>query len=127
MKQAQLIAHLSIPALVTLGTYAAALRHQPFGMDTFAAYVLGGYLFYAAPHFLWAVIAATAQFSSAVRHAGLIASSVALAMIASFWLGPQDSSGLPLQWMAYWPLALVLQLVMASSTAIYLRARAARK
>ena len=89
----------------------------------FAAYVLGGYLFYAAPHLLWAVIAALAKFSGAVWHAGFIASSIALAAIASLWLGPRDPSGLPLQWMLCWPLALVLQLVIVGGTAIYGRAK----
>ena len=89
----------------------------------FAAYVLGGYLFYAGPHLLWAVIAALAKFSGAVWHAGFIASSIALAAIASLWLGPRDPSGLPLQWMLYWPLALVLQLVIVGGTAIYGRAK----
>ena len=93
----------------------------------FAAYVLGGYLFYAAPHLLWAVIAALAKFSGAVWHAGFVASSIALAAIASLWLGPRDPSGLPLQWMLYWPLAVVLLLVIAGGTAIYRRARTVKR
>jgi hypothetical protein len=123
MKRTSLAAHLSIPALVTLGAFAVALRRQPFGMEMFAAYVLGGYLFYAAPHLLWAAVAVLAKFSGAVWHAGFVASSIALAAIASLWLGPRDPSGLPLQWMLYWPLAVVLQLVIAGGTAIYRRAK----
>lgn len=123
MKRASLIVHLSIPAVVTLGAFAVAARREPFGVEMFSAYVLGGYLFYAAPHLLWAVVAALAKASRAVWHAGFIASSIALAAIASLWLGPQDPSGLPLQWMLYWPLAIVLQLVIAGGTAVYRRAR----
>ena len=92
-------------------------------MEMFAAYVLGGGLFYAAPHLLWVAVAALAKFSGAVWHAGLIASSVALAAIASLWLGPQDPSGLPLQWMLYWPMAAVLQVLIGGGTAIYHRAK----
>jgi hypothetical protein len=123
MKRTSLAAHLSIPALVTLGAFATALRREPFGGEMFASYVLGGYLFYAAPHLLWAVIAALAKFSGAVWHAGFVASTIALAAIASLWLGPRDPSGLPLQWMLYWPLAIVLQLVIVGGTAIYCRAK----
>jgi hypothetical protein len=63
MKRAALIGHLSIPAIVTLGTFAVAVRREPFGMGMFSTYVLGGYLFYAAPHLLWSVIAAVAKAS----------------------------------------------------------------
>jgi hypothetical protein len=123
MKYASLIVHLSIPAVVTLGAFAVAARREPFGMEIFSAYVLGGYLFYAAPHLLWAVVAAITKASRAVWHAGFIASSIALAAIASLWLGPQDPSGLPLQWMLYWPLAIVLQVVIAGGIAVYRRAK----
>lgn len=123
MKRRLLVAHLSIPAVVTLGAFAVALRREPFGMEMFATYVLGGYFFYAAPHLLWAVVSAIAKFSSAVWNAGFVASSIALAAIASLWLGPRDPSGLPLQWMLYWPLAVVLQLAIAGGTAIYLRSK----
>ena len=51
--------------------------------------------------------------------AGFIASFIALMAIASLWLGPQDPSGLPLQWMLYWPLAIVLQLAIAGGTSVY--------
>lgn len=121
MKQSALIGHLSIPAVVTFGVFAVAVRRQPFGVEMFSAYVFSGYLFYAAPHLLWAVVAAVTRPSRAVWHAGFIASSIALAAIASLWLGPQDRSGLPLQWMLYWPLAIVLQLVIVGGTAIYCR------
>jgi hypothetical protein len=123
MKRAALIGHLCIPVVVTLGAFAVAVRREPFGVEMFSAYVLGGYLFYAAPHLLWAVVAAVAKPSRAVWHAGFFASSIALAAIASLWLGPQDPSGLPLQWMLYWPLALILLVVFVGGTAIYQRAK----
>jgi len=123
MKRTSLLAHLSVPAVVTLGAFAVALMHQPIGVEMFSAYVIGGYLFYAAPHLLWAFVAALAKPSNAVWHAGFVASSIALAAIASLWLGPRDPSGLPLQWMLYWPLAVVLQLVIAGGIAIVRRAK----
>lgn len=123
MKRTSLLAHLSVPAVVTLGAFAVALMHQPIGVEMFSAYVIGVYLFYAAPHLLWAFVAALAKPSNAVWHAGFVASSIALAAIASLWLGPRDPSGLPLQWMLYWPLAVVLQLVIAGGIAIVRRAK----
>ena len=89
----------------------------------FSAYVLSGDLFYAAPLLLWAVAAAVVKVSRTVWHAGFIASSVALAAIASLWLGPQDRSGLPLQWMLYWPLALILLFVFVGGTVIFQRVK----
>ena len=124
MKRATVLAYLCGPALVTLGTFVVALRREPFGLEMFAAMVLGGYLFYAAPHLLWVFIGALVRFSNAMWHAGLVAASIALAAIAAVWLGPGDSSGLPLQWLVYWPLAVVLQIVLAGLTALYRRARA---
>jgi len=119
MKQRQLMVHLGIPALLALGVFAAALRRQPLGIEMLAAYVLGSYFFYAAPYLLWAVVATLAKFSGAMWHAGFIASSLALVAIASLWLHTPDLSGLPLQWMLYWPLAVVLQIVIAGIIAIY--------
>jgi hypothetical protein len=87
--------------------------------------VAGAYFFYAAPHLVWAAIATFAKPSRVVWHAGFIAASAALAAIASLWLGPQDSSGLPLQWILYWPLAAVLQLLVIGAVAVYRRAKRA--
>jgi hypothetical protein len=123
MKHASFIVHLSIPAFVTLGAFVVATWRESYGMEMFSAYVLDGYLFYAAPYLLWAVVATIAKVSHAVRHAGFIASSIALIAIASLWLSPQDTSGLPLQWMLYWPLAIVLQIVIAGGIVVYRRAK----
>lgn len=123
MNRTALIGHLSIPAVVTFGVFAVAVSREPFGVEMFSAYVLGGYFFYAAPHMLWAVVAAVTKASRAVWHAGFIASSIALAAIASLWLGPQDPSGLPMQWMLYWPLAIVLQFVIVGVTVVYCLAK----
>jgi cellulose synthase/poly-beta-1,6-N-acetylglucosamine synthase-like glycosyltransferase len=122
MKRTTVITYLCIPAILTVGGFAVALRREPFGLEMFAAYVLWGYLFYAAPYLLWVIVAALARFSNAMWHTGFIASSIALAAISSMWLFPRDPSGLPLQWMLYWPLAVVLQIVVACLTALYRRA-----
>jgi hypothetical protein len=124
MKRTTVAAYLGIPASLTLGTFVVALRREAFGLEMFAAAVLGGYFYYAAPHLLWVFFAALARFSNALWHAGLIAASVALAAIAAMWFGPGDSSGLPMQWLLYWPLAAVLQVVLAGVIVLYRRFRA---
>jgi hypothetical protein len=121
MKRTALITYLSVPAVVTLSTFLVALGREPFGVEMFSSYVLGGYLFYAAPYLFWTLATAAIRVSRVVWHAGFIASSIALAAIVCFWLGLQDPSGLPLQWMLYWPLAAVLQLVIAVGTALCCR------
>ena len=125
MRRSVVIAHLCVPAALTLGVFSfGVLRREQFGLEMFVAYVLGGYLFYAAPHLLWTVIAALGRFSKPVLHAGYFASSISLGAIALLWLFPQDPSGLPIQWMLYWPLAIGLQILLAGLTAIYIRTRA---
>ncbi len=113
MKRTTVITYLSIPAILTVGGFAVALRREPFGIEMFTAYVLWGYFFYAAPYLLWAIVAALARFSNVMWHTGFIAASIALAAISAMWLFPRDPSGLPLQWMLYWPLAVILQIVAA--------------
>ena len=123
MRRKAVVAYLGVPALLTLGTLVVALQREPFGLQMFAAVVIGGYFFYAAPHLLWVVLAALAKFSNALWHAGLIAASIAMLAIAAFWLFPGDPSGLPMQWLLYWPLAVILQIVLAGLTALYKRTR----
>jgi hypothetical protein len=124
MKRSTIVAHLGVPALVTFAVFAVALGRETFGAEMLAAYLLEGYLFYAAPYLLWAIVAGLAGFTNALWHAGFIASSIALVAISMFWLFPGDPSGLPIQWMLYWPLAIILQILAAGLTAIYKRAHA---
>ncbi|MBK6649619.1 MAG: hypothetical protein IPG42_07900 [Betaproteobacteria bacterium] len=123
MKATIVVAHFSVPALITASTFAAAASREPVRTEMFVAYVLWGFLFYAAPHILWTVIAAVGKFSAPVWHSGYIASSIALVAVAAFWLGPGDSSGLPIQWMLYWPLAIVLMAVLPSVVSLLLKRR----
>ena len=120
MKPTALAAHLSIPALLTIGSFIAASRYEPVTIGMITSLVLGGYLFYAAPHLLWALIAALAQFSKLLWHSGLVAASIALAAITLLSIfGGRDSSGLPMQWLLYWPLAVILQVAFAVVCAVY--------
>ncbi|MFN7882503.1 MAG: hypothetical protein ACK5PF_05760, partial [bacterium] len=86
MKVRAIAAHLCAPALITAGTFTAAVSREPFRSEMLVAYILWGFLFYAAPHLLWMVIAAVGTFSAAVWLAGFFASSIDLLAIAACWL-----------------------------------------
>jgi hypothetical protein len=113
--------HLVIPTLVTLGAFLRALRYQSFGLDMLATYVLAGFFFYSAPYLLWGLVAVIGRFSTAVGHAGFVAATVALLYILLLSFTAHDPSGLPLQWLAYWAIALFLQVVFVAVTAVYVR------
>ena len=127
MKLKTIIAHTSIPAIFAAGVFIYALNKESFSLGMLVSVFFGGFLFYAAPYFLWTVIVAIFKTSDVVAHAGFIANTVALVLIASFWFFPSDPSGLPLQWMLYWPLALLLLIIIAGSTATYIRIYAPNK
>jgi hypothetical protein len=127
MKRRTLLVYLCIPAVLAIGGFVVALQREPFGLQTISNHVVGGYLFYAAPYFLWFGIAALAKFSDALLQAGLIASTVALAAIVSVWFGPRDPSGLPIQWMLYWPLAVILQIIAGIGAAVYQRRHVSKR
>jgi hypothetical protein len=116
----RLFLHLTIPALVAVGAFWSALRFEAFSLDAFAVYGVLGFLYYSAPHLLWAFVAALCKASGAVCHAGYIAANLALIAIVSVsFTGAHDPSGLPLQWLAYWPCALVLQALFVAVTAAF--------
>jgi hypothetical protein len=121
MKRLAFLGYLSLPSVLAAGTFVASLMRKPFEVEMFVTSVLGGFLFYAAPHFLWTAVAALVAAPRALWHAGFVACTVSLVAIASLWLAPQDPSGLPLQWAVYWPLAIMLLFVFVGGTAAYLR------
>ena len=127
MKLKTTIAHIGIPAIFAAGVYIYALSRESFSLEMLSSVLIGGFLFYATPHLLWAVIVGVSKPSNMVAHSGFIASTLALALIASFWFFPPDPSGLPMQWMLYWPLAIILLIFVAGGTAVYVRTKAPNK
>lgn len=113
MKLAHLLAHLSFPVLMALVGLRLSLSREPLTGELLLSHLAWGLLFYAAPHLLWAALSAAVKPVPVVRHAGFVASSSALLLVGalSVW-GPRDPSGLPYQWLAYWPLAGVLLVVV---------------
>jgi len=119
MKLKIILAYLSLPLLWLLSTFIVSVRQNGFDIETlYVTATSGG--FYFLPFLLWIAIA---RFSSLLRiywHAGLVAASVSLAaiIVLSVW-GPNDPSGLPYEWLLYWPLAAVLQVMFIGSVFLY--------
>ena len=102
------LAHLFFPIFFTVAVTLYGASKNTFSVsDSFVAF-FGGILFYGAPYFVWAIFHVLSKPKISVVHAGYVGATVSLVVISSFWFFPSDRSGLPLQWAAYWPLALVL-------------------
>jgi hypothetical protein len=43
MKRTSIAAYMGIPALLTVGAFVVALTREPFGIEMFSAYVVGGF------------------------------------------------------------------------------------
>jgi hypothetical protein len=104
------IVHMCIPLGASFITAAIGISHEPFAFDVVLTFLLSGFMFYTAPYILWAIVAFLGKFSKQLWHAGYTAATVALLVTSAFWLAPRDASGLPIQWILYWPLALALML-----------------
>ena len=113
MKRAHLLVHLSFPVLFALVGLILSLRREPLTDELVFVHLAWGFLFYAAPHLLWAILSNAVKPALGVWHAGFVASSCALLLVAalSVW-GPRDPSGLPYQWFLYWPLSGLLVVVV---------------
>jgi len=119
MKTKIIISHIGVPVVFAVCVFIYAINREPISLNMLVSVLFGGGLFYAAPHILWAIIVAIGKLSNIVAHAGFIASTIAMFLIASVWFFPGDPSGLPMQWMVYWPLAFGLQIIVAGSIAVY--------
>lgn len=121
MKKKALALYIGLPVLFAVAVFVYSLGREEFGIDMFVSYFLMAPLFYSAPQLLWAGIATLVKPSSFVWHAGFIGCTVVLFALAIIPLFARDPSGLPLQWMLYWPLTIGLLLLLAFGSAVYHR------
>ena len=105
MRRAHLLLHLAPPALFAAFGFVVALQREHGATEAFVVVLLGGYLFYAAPHLLWAGLCASVRPSLPAWHAGFFLASAVLAFLGAVSFVSHDPSGLPVQWLLYWPLA----------------------
>lgn len=105
------IGYLAVPMLLALvlGVYGFVAKGADF--KSLLVMVFGGFFFYGVPYLVWVLVHLGFKPTTLIVHSGYIGATFALALISSVWLLPSDPSGLPLQWMAYWPLALALMLI----------------
>lgn len=115
------LTHLLVPVFFTVAVTLYGFSKNTFSIsDGFVAF-FGGVLFYSAPYIVWAIFHLLSKPKLSVIHAGYVGATVSLVAISSFWLLPPDRSGLPLQWAAYWPLALVLIIIFAGVIHLFTR------
>jgi hypothetical protein len=108
-----LVAYLFVPLLWATFGLVLDLRREPLTLEAVLTVLGGGYLFYAAPFVVWAIIAAMVRPVKWAWHSGFISALCALVFISglSIW-GPRDPSGLPYEWLVYWPLAAIMMVTV---------------
>jgi len=104
MKFAYLLGYFAFPALVTLWGFIAALRREGLGGNVLVVQIESAF-FYAAPHLAWGGFCALTRPAIWVQHGGYVLSTFSLAVISAMAFLVHDPSGLPYQWLLYFPLA----------------------
>ncbi len=123
MKASSITHYLAIPIAFTLAVEIYVIYSR--GIDTAdAGRVLYGSLFYSLPFLVWLLITKLGSLSKPIAHSGFIACSLSMGLISLAWFLPPDPSGLPMQWVLYWPLSAFLVLIASVSTAFWKRATA---
>jgi hypothetical protein len=113
-RRTTILAQFAVPLLFAAGAFVHALFREGFGFEVLATQLFGTALFFAAPHLLWLASASALRFTGAAWHTGFFAASLVLAFVAiSPMFHAGDPSGLPYQWLLYWPLAVAVQFAIA--------------
>ena len=112
--------HISVPVIFALAV--GVIGSQKELNDLFVA-IFGGALFYCTPHLCWLGFHLLAKPGHKVLHSGYTGATLALILIASLWLLPPDQSGLPIQWLAYWPFAAILIILFSGVTYLFAKLR----
>lgn len=113
------VSYLVIPVIFAFLVASYAITTGKHNQANFLSLFTYGFLFYGVPYFLFGFLVFLLKPSKFIVHSGFIGISIALLLIASIWLLPPDSSGLPIQWMGYYPLSIVFCLVFMGSTIVY--------
>ncbi|MGP9497127.1 hypothetical protein ACT3RM_18180, partial [Pseudoalteromonas sp. AOP7-A1-14] len=100
--------YLVIPILFSFAVTCYVLFNGFHNQASFFGLMVYGLIFYGAPFFILALLFVLTKARNLVVHFGFSGATLSLTTIALMWLLPSDSSGLPIQWTAYWPLSLIL-------------------
>ena len=115
--------YLAIPVVFSMFVSGYALSMRGMDIVEFLTLTVYGFLFYTAPFVIFLILHVILKLSGLVIHLGYIAASLSLLVISIFWLLPPDPSGLPLQWMAYWPLSAILMVSAVGGSFVYRKFR----
>jgi hypothetical protein len=117
------LSYISIPLIFAVGVTTYAAKIKPLELLPLMELFGFGALFYCTPFFFMAFIQFCLKPASPVIHSGYLGASLSLVLIASLWFFPSDQSGLPVQWMAYWPLASLLIITFAGVSFVFCKYR----
>ncbi|MFY8275010.1 hypothetical protein AAEU32_12875 [Pseudoalteromonas sp. SSDWG2] len=115
--------YFAVPILLSVVLAILSVLVRKSDLYSTLIVLVGGAMLYSAPYIVWALFSVLAKPVVKVVHAGYIGATLSLVVISSLWLLPQDPSGLPVQWMAYWPLSGILITMFALITFVYIRVR----
>lgn len=110
--------YIALPIFLALAIAAHSLAKER-DVSEILMQLFYGCLFYCAPFMVFALLHISLKLPQVVAHSGYIAASLALVAISSVWLLPRDPSGLPIQWMAYWPLSAILIVIFVGGSFAY--------
>lgn len=99
--------YMTLPIFLALAIATYSLTNGQEASEILAQFFYGG-LFYCAPFLVLMLLQISFKPPNVVAHSSYIAASLSLVAISSVWLLPPEPSGLPLQWMVYWPLSVIL-------------------
>ena len=101
------IKYIALPLFLALAIAVYSLFKGREVPEVLVQFIYGS-LFYCAPFLVFALMHILLKLPQLIAHSGYIGASLALGAISSLWLLPPDPSGLPIQWIAYWPLSVIL-------------------
>ena len=110
--------YITLPIFLALSIAAYSMVKELEVSEILIQLLYGG-LFYCAPFLAFALLHISLKLPKIVAHSGYIAASLSLVAISSLWLLPPDPSGLPIQWMAYWPLSIILIVIFVGGSFAY--------
>jgi hypothetical protein len=111
--------YLAAPIALVLWGISVLVREDDVRLVDLITSPIWMLVFYPGPHLWWVGLCKLKALRPRYWHAGLIASSLAFgACMAMPYFGEGDHSGLPYHWFLYWPLAVVLQVILAASVRV---------
>lgn len=113
------VSYLTIPVLFSLIVTSYRLLSGKHNQAENYGLFIYSLLFYGAPFIIFALLILILRPTNQIVHSGFIGITTGLLLISSFWLLPPDVSGLPIQWVMYWPLSVILGVLCIAIRVIF--------